>query len=191
MDEIKFEDLRKALSFGVPTSQQAPAYKGKTVYRDMADNLSKIPFDVIVTEGYNPNVHWSMMGYDTDPQGPDYFKRVGKKIQPRPIFDPSPAEIDVPCRAKLTGDFIIDALVSGQKLSFVDPDDMHILADWIEKYLKSYEIVDLTRFPDRKAFNENAKKALSMLRGNLVRKSNWEEEVRPSPLTLAEIIANL
>ena len=152
-----------------------PMYKGGTVYRDMADNLSKIKFPVIVTESYNPNIHYSLM-------------RDGA---PPPIFDPGSNDIDMPCKAMLSGDFIIDALVTGQQISFENPDDMTILADWIDQYIQTYEGVDLTKFPDRMVFIENAKKARNMLRGNITRKDSWDQTVKPSPLTLAEIIANL
>lgn len=190
METLDFTNLGQEL-FPIPKKDQIPAWRGQKVYRDMADNLTKIYFDVTVTESYNPNVHWSFLGYDTDPQGPQYFKRVGKKLQPKPIFDPGPNEVDMPCHAKLSGSFIIDALVNGHKLSFDHPEDMKILENWIEQYLKSYENIDLTRFPDRKAFNESAKKALNMMRGNILRMDNWENERNPAPLTLAEIIANL
>ena len=156
-------------------SQNAPSFRGGTVYRDMADNLSKIKFPVTVTEAYTPNVHYSLL----------------REGAPPPIFDPGPSESGALCHASLSGDFIIDALCTGQYISFDHPEDMAVLADWIEKYLKSYESIDLTRFPDRMSFNANAKKALGMLRGNIVRKENWEQEVHPSPLTLAEIIANM
>lgn len=163
------------LFIDVFSKPKKPVYKGHTVYRDMADNLSKIKFPVTVTESYNPNVHYSLL----------------REGAPPPIFNPGPMDSGAACDAMLSGDFIIDALVSGQDLSFKNPDDMSILADWIEAYLKSYEALDLTRFPDRLAFNANAKKALAMLRGNLTRKEHWEQEVNPSPLTLAEIIANM
>lgn len=152
--------------------RKRPMYKGKIIYRDMADNLSKIKFPVIVTESYNPNVHYS-------------FMREGA---PPPIFSPSPCDESAKCRSMLPGDFIIDALVTGQEISFEDPDDMEILADWIEQYLKSYEGMDLSKFPDRLTFNMNAKRALDMMRGNILRKHNWEQEVRPVPLTLEEIM---
>ena len=150
-----------------------PVYQGYSVYRDVADNLSKIDFPVIVTEGYNPNVHWS-------------YLREGA---PPPIFDPGPNMIAAECEARLSGDFIIDALVNGQFLEFKNPEDMDVLADWIDQFLKSYQGIDLTRYPDRAAFNANAKKALEMLRSNLLRKEHWEQEVNPRPLSLAEIIA--
>jgi len=152
-----------------------PRYKGGTIYRDMADNLSKIKFPVTVTEAYTPNVHYSLL----------------REGAPPPVFNPGPSESGAMCKASLSGDFIIDALCTGQYISFDNPDDMAILADWIEIYLKSYESIDLTRYPDRASFNANAKKALGMLRGNITRKQNWEQEVNPSPLTLAEIIANM
>jgi hypothetical protein len=152
-----------------------PSYNGGKIYRDMADNLSKIKFPVTVTESYTPNVHYSLL----------------REGAPPPVFDPGPSEAGALCHASLSGDFIIDALCSGQYLSFDNPDDMAILADWIDKYLKSYESIDLTRFPDRLSFNANAKKALGMLRGNITRKGLWEQEVNPAPLTLAEIIANM
>ena len=155
--------------------QKGPQYKGQTIYRDVADNLSKIKFPVVVTEGYNPNVHWSLL----------------REGAPPPIFDPGPDLIDAECEALLSGDFIIDALVSGQQLRFRDPNDMDILASWIEQYIASYKGIDLTRFPDRLSFLENAKKALGMMRSNLVRKTNWMREVNPAPLSLAEIIANM
>ena len=153
----------------------APRYNGGTIYRDMADNLSKIKFPVTVTEADTPNVHYSLL----------------REGAPPPVFDPGPSESGAMCKASLSGDFIIDALCTGQYISFDNPDDMDILADWIEIYLKSYESIDLTRYPDRASFNANAKKALGMLRGNITRKQNWEQEVNPSPLTLAEIIANM
>lgn len=195
---VDFTDIGKTLNFGMPVST-APKFKGAKVYRDPADNLSKIPFNVIVTESYVPNVHWSLLGYEREPDeqyipaARDITAKVRRltHINPKPIFDPGLNEVDMPCHAKLTGDFIIDALVTGQKISFEDPDDMNILADWIDQFLKSYKDVDLSRFPDRKAFNDNAKKALQMLRGNLLRKEDWEERVNPRPLTLADIIAHM
>lgn len=196
---LDFKDIGKELSFGFSEKERSPVYKGNKVYRDMADNLSKVKFDVIVTEGYVPNVHWSLLGYETEPRERMVYGARGieakvKKltsIPAQPIADPGDNGMNMPCHAKLTGDFIIDALVSGQQLSFKDPNDMDVLADWIDRYLKSYEGLDLTRFPDRKAFNENAKKALGMLRGNILKKEEWNEEVHPAPFTLAEIIANL
>lgn len=150
-----------------------PVYKGSVVYRDMADNLAKVKFPVIVTEAYNPNIHYSLL----------------REGAPPPIYTPGPNEIDARCDAMLTGDFIIDALVNGQFLEFKNPEDMDVLADWIDQFLKSYQGIDLTRYPDRAAFNANAKRALEMLRSNLLRKEHWEQEVNPRPLSLAEIIA--
>lgn len=155
--------------------QSGPKYKGQTVYRDMADNLSKIKFPVTVTESYTPNVHYSLL----------------REGAPPPVFDPGPMEAGALCFARLSGDYIIDALCTGQYLSFENPDDMVILADWIEQYLKSYESIDLSRHPDRVAYNTNAKKALGMLRGNITRKEQWEQEKHPSPLSLAEIISHM
>ena len=148
-------------------------YKGRKVYRDVADNLAKIPFPVIVTEAYNPNVHWS-------------YLREGA---PPPIFNPSDGDEFMQCHAMLPGDFIVDALVNNQFLSFENPDDMNVLASWLEQYIDSYKGIDLTRFPDRQSFLENCKRALGMMRGNLERKRHWEREVDPAPLTLAEIIS--
>jgi len=162
MDELLFET-------------GAPVYRGQTIYRDMADNLSKIKFPVTVTESYNPNVHYSLM----------------QEGAPPPIYSPTPDMENAFCRAMLTGDFIIDALVTGQYLEFEDPNDMDVLADWIDKYLATYNGIDLTKFPDRKVFNENAKKAYNMLKGNITQKEHWNQRVNPAPLTLAEIIANL
>ena len=150
-----------------------PVYQGYSVYRDVADNLSKIDFPVIVTEGYNPNVHWS-------------YLREGA---PPPIFDPGPNMIAAECEARLSGDFIIDALVNGQYLRFKNPDDMEVLAEWIEQYMNSYKGIDLSMHPDRKAFLENCRLALGMLRGNISRKEAYEREINPKPLTLAELIA--
>ena len=155
--------------------QSGPKYKGQTVYRDMADNLSKIKFPVTVTESYTPNVHYSLL----------------REGAPPPVFDPGPMEAGALCFARLSGDYIIDALCTGQYLSFENPDDMDVLADWIEQYLKSYESIDLSRHPDRVAYNTNAKKALGMLRGNITRKEQWEQEKHPSPLSLAEIISHM
>ena len=161
-----FEDL-----FG-PNSDR-PKHIGSVVYRDMADNLRKVKFPVIVTEAYTPNVHYSLL----------------REGAPPPLVVPGPNEECAKCEAMLTGDYIIDALVTGQYLEFKRAEDMGVLADWIEQYLKSYENIDLTRYPDRASFNINAKKALGMLRGNLRLQDNWEQEVHPRPMTLAEIIA--
>lgn len=161
-----FEDI-----FG-PGSDR-PKHIGHVVYRDMADNLSKVKFPVIVTESYTPNVHYSLL----------------REGAPPPLFVPGPNEEAAKCEAMLTGDFIIDALVTGQYVEFKRAEDMKVLADWIEQFLKSYEGIDLTRYPDRASFNVNAKKALGMLRGNLNLQDHWEQEVHPRPLTLAEIIA--
>lgn len=161
--------------FGKNMLGDKPRYKGRVVYRDMADNLSLVKFPVIVTESYNPNVHWSYM----------------REGAPPPISSPSVYMEKVPCHAMLSGQYIIDALVSGQELSFEDPDDMEVLADWIEQFLKSYDGVDLTRFPDRKMFNENARRALNMMRGNISRKHDWEETVNPKPIGILDLIAHM
>lgn len=161
----------KELIFG--KSDERPVYQGKVVYRDVADNLAKIKFPVIVTESYNPNVHYSLL----------------REGAPPPIYVPGPNEMDSECKAMLPGDFIIDALVTGQKLAFCKVDDMEILAGWIEQYIESYKGVDLTRYPERAAFLANAKKALSMMKSNISRKFNYERIKNPAPLTIAELIA--
>lgn len=157
--------------FGKMTA--GPTYKGKVVYRDMADNLTKIKFPVIVTESYTPNVHWSYM----------------REGAPPPIHTPPPCEEHVPCHAMLSGNYIIDALVTGQELSFEDPDDMEILSSWIEQFLKSYEGVDLTMHPDRKTYNDNARRALSIMRGNIDRKHDWQDTVNPKPVSILDLMA--
>lgn len=199
METIDFTNIGRELLPDIPKKDLPPIWRGQKVYRSMSDNLTKIYFDVIVTEGYNPNVHWSLLGYKSTPDKFDVYGARGIKAEVRvlgrvpakPIFDPSESEVDMPCHAKLSGSFIIDAIVSGQKISFEHPEDMKVLENWIDQYLKSYENVDLTRYPDRKAFNESAKKALNIMRGNIRQMNDWQEERNPSPLSLAEIISNL
>lgn len=174
-------------------------YKGSVIYRDVADNLSKIKFPVTVTERYNPNIHYSLLGDSRVPPPQKVEAARGivaevkqlYKIPVTPIYTPGPNEIDAPCQSMLAGDYIIDALVKGQYISFNNPDDMEILADWIDQYIKSYDGLDLTRYPDRASFLIDCKKALGMLRGNILRKDDWEQTVNPRALTLAEILANL
>ena len=173
-ERLIMSDLAEEI-FGKEMLGDKPKYKGGTVYRDMADNLTKIKFPVIVTEGYTPNVHWSYM----------------REGAPPPIYTPGPNMEHVPCHAMLSGQYIIDALVTGQELSFENPDDMDVLADWIEQFLKTYEGIDLTKLPDRKTFNANAKRALGMLRNHLQRKEDWESTVNPKPISILELIAHM
>jgi hypothetical protein len=40
-------------------------------------------------------------------------------------------------------------------------------------------------------FNENARRALNMMRGNISRKHDWEETVNPKPIGILDLIAHM
>lgn len=128
-----------------------PVLMNNVIYPDMADNLSKVKFEVRVKESYVPHVHYSLMRENAAP----------------PIRSIGDLNTNDVCVARYPLTYIIDALVGGHWLEFEHVEDMTVARDWIAQYLKEYEGHDLSKYPDRAAFNKNAERALTMISGKV------------------------
>lgn len=162
------------------------------VYPDMADNLTKIKFDVLVRESYVPVVHYAFLRDRVDEKG----RNLGPPPAIRPIIDEEaskrtglPMTSNDLCKSRLSISYIIDALVNGHYVEFCHLEDMPIVKQWIQLYLDEYKGVDLTKFPDRVAFLKNAQEALNILNGNLKRMDDWDAEKHPQKLKITDLIS--
>lgn len=129
----------------------APVLMNNVIYPDMADNLSKVRFEVRVKESYVPHVHYAFLRDDAAPPI-------------RAITDENMNDI---CVARYPLTYIIDALVGGHWLEFEHLADMDVAKSWLTQYLKEYEGHDLSKHPERAAFNKNAERALAMISSNV------------------------
>lgn len=152
-----------------------PVLLSNTVYPDMADNLSKVRFEVRVKESYVPHVHYSLL-------------KEGAAPPIRTIDDENMNDV---CIARYPLTYIIDALVGGYWLEFEHIEDMPVAKDWITQYIQSYEGQDLTKYPDRKAFLKNAERALAMISGNVREMEAYQDLKNDRKLDVVELMSLL
>lgn len=145
-----------------------------SVFSDMAENLTKITFKVFVRESYVPVTHYSFLGENAAP----------------PIRHME-GHMDDLCVAWLSPRFIIDALVNGHYIQFAYLKDQETVRNWIKLYLDQHEGLDLSKHPERIAFNKNAQRAYEMLCGNLKKAEEWQLEKTPKKLSIADIVSML
>lgn len=150
-------------------------YQGRTFYRDMKDNLTKINFEVWVTESYNPNIHPSLL----------------KEGAPPPIYDVSDLNRNDWCKSMLPASYIIDALVTGQPIDFVHMEDIPFVKNMIQKYLEQLEGVNLSKDPQTLAFKKRAERAINMIGVNMKRRDDDEQRAHPHKLSIEAILRGL
>ena len=145
------------------------------IYADMSKNLSEVKFDVYVKESYVPVVHYSYLGEGAPP----------------PVRAVDDVNCNDVCVSKLPITFIVDALVNGEWISFKNIADIKVVIDWIDRYLASFESMDLTAHPDVIGFNNNAKRARDILAENQRHYEDYQETRRPRKISIQDILAGL
>lgn len=165
--------VNNAPMFGEDTFSVDPRkLNGGKIYMNMVDNMNKVVFDVLVTESYNPNIHYS-------------YLRPGA---PPPIQSPGPFAEGELCKAKLSVTHIVDALANNQQLEFCNMEDMRTVEKWLGYYLSQFKDVSVAHDPEQAAFLKSAERVYAMLSGNIRKADDHERYKQPKKMGIAEIL---
>lgn len=147
-----------------------------TVYSDISQNLTLLKFPVWVKETYSP-----VTTFRVDEKG---NRTVIPPVRPVDEFN-----ADAPCRANYSIQTIVDVIVNGHWIEFVNSGDVQVVRDMLKLYIKQVEATGIDMKTD--VFFNNAKNVVAKMEGNLDQRNAWENIKNPRAVTIEALLAAL